>query len=284
MKRAATEKLFSVARRSSLAIALGWIGYSLVAWLAPGLLCRAGDGAQCAEASNQALGKTPEDGATAFDDAQRGCGLGDATSCNNLGVCYQRGAGVAKSAARAAQHYRQACDAGQGLGCHNLANLLQQSDAPTGEVTAQLDSACALKWAEGCRAAMWRHQGEPALLLKRAEQGCALSDSPSCAMAALVLALTEPGSSRARERIVQVTASCSDDDAASCAMLGLLYARGDGVTRDGARARELLARACRHGAQGACQLAQHPEQLERATSTIGEATGSLSRALSKVRP
>lgn len=285
MRGAGTRKLFSVIRWLTGAASLAWVAYSLLAWLVPGVLCRVGDGGYCAEASNQALEKTPEDGEAAASHAARGCELGDATSCNNLGVCFQRGAGVTKSREAATRHYRQACELGSGLGCYNSGNLLKEEEGHAEEATAYFDRACELEWGPGCRAAVTRSAGvrERDIALKRAEQGCELADAPSCGIAALMLAVSEPRSPRAHDRLVQVTADCGRELVGSCTTLALLYAGGFGVGRDLARAHELLQRACRQGGSRACALEQQPELLQE-TLALFTRTATEADARLKVGP
>lgn len=242
-----------------------------------------GDGGYCAEASNEALQKTPEDGEAAAFYAARGCERRSDTSCNNLGVCYERGTGVTKSRAKAEQYYRQACELGAGLGCFNLANLLKAEEGRADEATAHFDRACKLKWGPGCRAAVTRHPSERAVALQRAEEGCELEDAASCGMSALLLAATEPGSPKARQRLVQVTADCGREQPGSCTTLAVLYAGGFGVERDRARSSELLKRACRHGFERACQLEQQPELLEETIALFSRITSTAEPPL-KVGP
>jgi serine/threonine-protein kinase len=58
--------------------------------------------------------------ATLFDQA---CSAGSREACDNLGVMYASGKGVAKDDARAAALYATACNAGNALGCNNLGNI-----------------------------------------------------------------------------------------------------------------------------------------------------------------
>lgn len=57
---------------------------------------------------------------------QKGCDGGDANSCNNLGVRYEYGDGVAKDVSRAVQLYQKTCDGGNALGCNNLGHMYEQ--------------------------------------------------------------------------------------------------------------------------------------------------------------
>lgn len=46
---------------------------------------------------------------------QKSCDDGNARACSDLGLLYTKGEGVPKDAARAAQLYQKACDAGRGV-------------------------------------------------------------------------------------------------------------------------------------------------------------------------
>jgi TPR repeat protein len=50
---------------------------------------------------------------------ERSCASGVARSCNNLGVLYDNGQGVAKDRAAALSWFERACSAGEPLGCEN---------------------------------------------------------------------------------------------------------------------------------------------------------------------
>ncbi|MGD0799755.1 MAG: serine/threonine-protein kinase [Terracidiphilus sp.] len=58
--------------------------------------------------------------AVLFDQA---CTMGTPVACDNLGVMYANGNGVAKDDGHAATLYSKACDAGDALGCSNLGNI-----------------------------------------------------------------------------------------------------------------------------------------------------------------
>jgi TPR repeat protein len=56
---------------------------------------------------------------------KKGCDLGNAKACTNLGYMYEFGKGVAENKYKAVELYRKACNGGDALGCTNLGNLLE---------------------------------------------------------------------------------------------------------------------------------------------------------------
>jgi TPR repeat protein len=266
------------------AVSLVWVVYSVVDWLAPSLLCRVGSSEHCAEASHRALSEKPED-AAAFDYATRGCERGSALSCNNLGVCYQRGIGTPKSGTDAMQRYTQACVLGSGLGCYNTADLLSDREGTDKLVTAQLERACTLDLALGCRKASprrWEDFGKAHAL---AQRGCDLGDARSCHLATMIAATSEPNSQEAHDGIVKMTANCSEDIENACSNLSLLVAAGLGVSKDLARAHELNRRSCRHGVAASCEIEKEPERLERAANALlTHGPARMLERLSEIRP
>ena len=220
-------------------------------------------GEYCADASLEALESKPPDGAAALRWSARGCELGHPQSCTNLGVCYHRGAGVAKSLADARRQYGKACAMGSGGGCYNHALLAEEQERPDLEQARRgFVRACELQYPLGCRSALQR-SADLKQALSFAERGCQLRDLPSCATKALLLAVMQPSSSETRESVAALMAPCSRDEPVSCAVLGMLYAAGVPMTADLARAQELLQRACRHGTPQACELSKNPTMLRR---------------------
>jgi len=202
-------------------------------------------------------------------------------SCNNLGVCYQRGSGTTKDLARAAQQYDKVCTMGLGIGCYNAAELAEDLPALAASSAENLKRACERGYALGCRKA-WRRSADLKQLLALAARGCELEDTPSCNVKALVLAATAPSSPTLRESIVELTQSCSQQATTSCATLGLLYVAGAGVDRDEARGKALLKRGCQPDTPFACTLLEKPELLARWPSVLR--SPELLRAMLEVGP
>jgi serine/threonine protein kinase len=88
--------------------------------------------------------------ATLFDQA---CSAGSREACDNLGVMYASGKGVAQDDARAAALYATACNAGNALGCNNLGNIYASGrgvSKDNAEAASLYTKACASGNAIGC--------------------------------------------------------------------------------------------------------------------------------------
>jgi serine/threonine-protein kinase len=88
--------------------------------------------------------------ATLFDQA---CSAGNREACDNLGVMYATGKGVAKDDARAAALYATACNAGNALGCNNLGNIFASGrgvSKDNAQAASLYTKACAAGNAIGC--------------------------------------------------------------------------------------------------------------------------------------
>ncbi len=59
------------------------------------------------------------------DAYKKGCDLGNAKACTNLGYMYGTGKGVAENKYKAVELYRKGCNGGNARGCTNLGNLLE---------------------------------------------------------------------------------------------------------------------------------------------------------------
>lgn len=254
---------FSTLRHAITAASVLGIVYLALGRFYPAPLCHAGVDDHCAEASMRALQSEPPDGA-AFGLAERGCRAGHAISCNNLGVCYQRGTGTTRDLARARETYAKACSLGEGRGCQNQAELTFDGEGGSADPDAGkrlLEKACDLGEATSCRWLLGMNEGLEAL--RYARKGCELGDPRSCSAAALLLAAEDPRSAELRERVGNLNAACSNDELSNCGALALLYAAGLGVERDQERAQALLKRACALGGTQACTALEKPELLSR---------------------
>lgn len=266
---------FSALRHAVTAALVLWIAYAGLLYVYPTPLCYLGIGDSCAESSMRALESEPPDDA-AFALAERGCNRGHAMSCNNLGVCYQRGTGTKRDLARARETYAKACSMGGRRGCQNQAALLLDGEGGPADIAAGkrfLEKACDLGEAMSCRWLLGMNEGSEAL--RYARKGCELEDARSCSAAALLLAVEDPRSAELRERIGNLNAACSKDELSNCGALALLYAAGLGVERNPERAQALLKRACALGGTQACKALEKPELL----SGLGESLRPLVNAI-----
>lgn len=223
----------------------------------PEVYCRLGVGSACADASHRVLDEKG-DLKLAYEWSALGCEHGEWMACNNLGVCLQRGAGVAKDEALARRAYRKACDARIGLACANLAALLRdgRGGAADSEAATRLfHQGCEFGSDAACRSAV-----ETAATLEEktgwAEKACALGSARDCANATLLFAQTMPKPEALKARAAKLNSACADEDSTSCVALGFLYRLGLGVPKNPERGNELFQSGCRLGHTGACLLVQ----------------------------
>jgi len=158
------------------------------------------------------------------------CEAGKAADCNDLGVIFLNGQGVAKDLAAAAALFRRACDGGIAVGCSNLGVLYEDGSAVTKDVVraaALYKQACDAGDAHGCFNLGTMH-----------EDGSGLTKDLA----------------RAASLYKQ---ACDAGEAHGCSNLGVLYETGSGVAKDVIRAAALLKQACDGGLAMAC------ERLER---------------------
>jgi TPR repeat protein len=266
---------FSALRHATTAVALSWLVYLGLGRFYPAPLCYAGVDDHCVQASMRALQSEPPDPA-AFELAELGCRRGHSESCNNLGVCYQRGTGTTRDLARARELYAGSCSQGDWLACQNQAELVFDGEGGPADPEAGkrlLVKACDGGEGKSCRWLLAMNQGKEAL--RYARKGCELEDARSCSAAAILLAVDEPQSAELRERIGKLNAACSNDEASNCGALALLYSVGIGVERDPERAQALLKRTCTLGGTQACQVLEKPELL----SNLGNSLRPLANAI-----
>ncbi len=106
-------------------------------------------------------GQVPEDPAAAHVAAERGCKLGNAGACIDLGVDESMGLGGAtQDFAAALGHFTTACDAGEAKGCRYVGVLHHEGSL------GSPDPASAMKWFE---------------------MACGMSDSESCFNAGVLI-------------------------------------------------------------------------------------------------
>ena len=88
----------------------------------------------------------PQDYALAMLAFERGCSGGFAESCSNLGTLYEHGLGVPANLGDAQRAYNQACRRGSALGCSNLGVLYAEGKGvPADEAMASRLFATACK-------------------------------------------------------------------------------------------------------------------------------------------
>ena len=169
----------------------------------------------------------PRDRVRASRSFVRGCDLGDARACNNVGDALAYGDGVGRDVESAAAAFLKACRLGEALGCANLGYM-----AEYGEGVARDVARARALYRQACRA------GDT--------YGCLHVDLLAAEDAG---APREPASALAHWR----SACERGRDGRACAFVGVMYEDGpDGIARDEAKSLQAMARACDLGESRAC--------------------------------
>jgi TPR repeat protein len=169
----------------------------------------------------------PRDRARSSKAFSRGCDLGDARACNNLGDAQAYGDGVGRDVESAAASFLKACRLGEALGCANLGYMAEH-----GEGVA-------------------RDTGRARTLYR---QACTTGDVYGC-LHLDILAAEDAGAPRDPDgALAHWRHACEHERSArACAFVGVMYEDGpDGVARDEAKSLEAMTRACTLGESRAC--------------------------------
>jgi TPR repeat protein len=193
----------------------------------------------------------------------RGCKLGHAACCNNLGVDYQHGYGVAADVPRAMRLYTGACDQKNALGCRNL-GLLYQKDAGTGapydigKALALFGRGCDLEDGESCNDLGWLYEsgsGTPMDLKKAASLyglACDHGYLYGCRNSGIAYETADGVDRDDRRAVALFKRACCDDEKSGCLELGRMTLDGRGTAADPARAADAFETGCDDGWLEAC--------------------------------
>lgn len=114
------------------------------------------DGAAC-NAAGASYARAPDasdaDLALAARLFQRGCDLGHAPACNNLGLAHESGSGIPQDYERAMAAFERACSGGFAEGCSNQGTLFEHGlgvPANLGDAQRAYNQACRRGSALGC--------------------------------------------------------------------------------------------------------------------------------------
>jgi len=211
-------------------------------------------------------GKTADgkaDGKRAVYYYAKGCDMGQASSCIDLGHLYEQGApGVDKDPKKAEAQYDRACTMGHRKGCISLGDMhYEGKGVPKNPLAAGQAYLRACK--DGATQQCWWID---ALL----RQGKADEAQKKEALGALEIACKEPnedacmvlgglygwggylaGKNGSRAFGIY-DASCKRGHELACVQLGHLYSNGIGVVKDVAKAKELFTQQCNRGVSDAC--------------------------------
>lgn len=162
--------------------------------------------------SVQVLGKRDDRMSAAW--YERGCALGDASSCGSLGSLYDAATdpftgerNVLRDPARALEFHRKACEGGQDSSCQALA----------------------------------RHQAAEALA--SAEAACAAGDAPTCLGLSQAYFQGQQVPRDMGKALASGERACTLGEPLGCLFLGAMHERGMGVALDAAKAQAYFRRA-----------------------------------------
>jgi uncharacterized protein len=197
-----------------------------------------------------------------------GCAQGRREDCRQAGLAYLEGMGVERSATRAAELLRAACDRGDPPGCTALGALLEEG--ATGPRDAAGALACFQKACEGgepmgCNNLANRyHDGEGvARDLSRAgelyDRACQAGSGMACSSLAKAH-LAGEGVAKDADRAARLFGrsaellqkGCDEGSARACGQIGWLHERGLGVPKDAARARRSYEAGCQGDDAASC--------------------------------
>lgn len=226
--------------------------------------CKRGSGPACHElallVSGEDLG-TPDPSRGAELDA-RACEL-EPRLCLHIGFRYQYALGVSEDLAAAARHYDAACDAGDNVGCHRLAEQLAAGAGvrrDTRRALTLFERSCQRGTSASCaNLGLVYLQGdlgvtaEPKRGVSLLDRACNLGNAVGCANLGVA---TEQGLGGLRADPAHAARlyekSCADDALNGCTFLGIMLVQGKGTKKDAARANELFSKACDGGYGPGC--------------------------------
>lgn len=224
----------------------------------------------------------------------KGCDFGHGESCNDLGVAYARGEGVAPDEGKATALYDRACKLEVVLGCFNLGHLYTRTNKLP-EALPLLQSACDQKLAEGCfelGLLALRGKGveeDAAKALELFKRACEQEQKPSlqaCGAIGVVYDNGGKGVPVDRVKAAQyLTAACDKNLFEACKNLGILV-RGNKVNgTPPAAANALFEKACNGNDGAGCnELGLAYERATNVPKDLGKAASLYQRACELEEP
>jgi TPR repeat protein len=194
----------------------------------------------------------PEQRCASAPACQEGCTARIADACCRLAELELSGSGVTRDLERAAQHYAQACELGDGRGCARAGLLTKDGGTVLLDRSAPLlEEGCVRGQAEACEliASLALERGQPtrpkeaAKAISLYDDACARKDGEACLHEGVLLSegrLVAADASRAIARLVR---ACDLGLAGGCAAAGLKHLRGEGVQQNDTLGHELMRRA-----------------------------------------
>lgn len=246
--------------------------------------CESGELTGCAHLAtmtSRGEGGLSKDGKRTFGLNRRACDGGELLGCAQLANMYLEGeAGLTKDVKEAGRLLEKACQGGEALGCVGLARIDATHDESLGhEIESLLSRACEEGEPEGCLGlAEMLEEGRPGLPqdLERSAalytKACDVGSPRACTNLANLTYQGLGGIERDAEKSFALNdKACKGGDSVGCARLGLLYALGQGVTKDKSRAAELHKTACTNSAEEQPAQRSRCELLQKKISETEEA-------------
>lgn len=228
--------------------------------------CDFGADYACEEAAEGWLKKDPAKARAFYDKA---CALKRGSSCNELGVMFLNGDGVAKDLDKGRAYLEKACTHGQALGCKNLAVVYDQGlgvPADPAKAFEHAKRSCAIDhWmADDAKAvgyacnmaggALYTGAGVPVDKKAAADMFARACDRSRyyCYNLGVVImeGVIEKDAPRAR---ALYEASCDDGKPDACNNLGDMMRKGEGGPKDPQGAKKLFQKACDGEVELGCQ-------------------------------
>ena len=189
------------------------------------------------------------------------CLNGNANACNDLGVKYATGEGVARNHSRAMELYRKACDIGSAVGCGNLAFFYRNGEGSPqddAQAAAYFKRACNGGYASGCTDLGYMYEKghgvskDEKMAVDYYRKGCDGGNAIGCTNLGYMY---ENGYSVRKDHKLAADyyqKGCDGGNGRGCGNLGWMVYEGRGMSTDHRRGKELIQLACNMGHKWSC--------------------------------
>lgn len=189
----------------------------------------------------------------------KGCDNGHAPSCTELALLQIDGKGLAKNPAKGLFTMEKGCKLGSAAACNNLGIISAHTEPPRLDLAfTSFDKACELGNNEGCQEAGFRYEegvgvaADPVAGLARFDKACKAGLQRACGALGYYV-LTGKGAPADVPRGAQLLGdACDKGSGEACKNLGLLLRDGTILPRDPKRAVSLFDKGCYLKDSAAC--------------------------------
>jgi hypothetical protein len=196
----------------------------------------------------------------AFSLFKKACDGGDLMGCTSQGAMYVNGTGVAKDDSQAFSLFKKACDANSMVGCRNLGEMYRTGrSVPVDQAKARqlYDQACKGGDNDGCKVLASLKENTTANVVAPKPEPvppapASLASNTNNAKAAADRGMSFYSQKDYQHALPAFQEACTASDGSSCRLIGFLYFRGLGVTRDFSRSAEYFKKGCDLGDLGGC--------------------------------